>query len=101
MPSSNFSKLNLSFLGFAVYQDSYALKCNQITTAREIEDTERHTHHKGEDEKYNNILVNRRHEDELMKLKRKAEDNLLKDIKKMIEDEELVSDHKSLQDTQN
>jgi hypothetical protein len=80
-----------------VKQDTeFAHLCNQITTGREIEDTERHTHRKGEDEKYSTILVNRRLEDESVKMKREAEDNLLRDIEKMIKDKELVSDHKVL-----
>lgn len=70
-------------------------------TAREIEDTERHNHRKEEDEKYSTILVNKRHENELIKMKRKIENNLLRDIKKMIEDKELTSDHKILRDRQN
>ena len=100
MPSI-FSELNLPFWDFAAHQDSYTLKCNQITTVREIEDTERHTHCKEEDERYSTILVNRRHEDESVKMKREAEDNLLRGIGKMIEDKELVSDHKILRGMQN
>jgi hypothetical protein len=44
-------------------------------TAREIK---RHTYRKEEDEKYNTILANRRHEDELVKMKREAEDKYMK-----------------------
>jgi hypothetical protein len=95
------SDSELSLLDFAAQEESYALKCNQITTTREIEDTKRHTHRKGEDEKYNTILSNRRYEDESVKLKREAEDNLLRDIEKMIEYRELASDHKLLRGTQN
>jgi hypothetical protein len=101
MFSSMFSKLNLPFLDLVVQEDSYALKLNQITTAREIKDIERHTHHKGEDEKYNTILANRRYEDELVGMKYEAKDNLLRDIKKMIKDKELVNDHKTLRGVQN
>jgi hypothetical protein len=77
------------------------LSSEKITTAREIEDTERHTNRKGEDEKYNITLAKRRREDESMRMKRETEDNLLREIEKMIEDKELASDHKTLQCTQN
>lgn len=80
---------------FAAQRDSYALKREQIMTGREIEDTERYVRHEEEDERYNIILTNRRREDELMRTKRKAEDNELWNTEKVIEDEELVSDHKS------
>ena len=95
MPSI-FSELNLPLQDFAAHQDSYTLKCNQITTAREIKDIEWYTHCKEEDERYSTILINRRHEDELVKMKYKAKDNLLRDIEKMIEDKELISDYKIL-----
>jgi hypothetical protein len=57
--------------------------------------------YRNKDEKYSTILVNRRHEDESVKMKREAEDNLLRDIEKMIEDKELTSDQKILRGTQN
>jgi hypothetical protein len=65
-------------------------------TARKIKGTEYYTYFKEEDDKYNNILINRRHKDELVRLKHKAKNNLLKNIKKVIKDRELVSDYKSL-----
>ena len=68
MSFSIFFELNLFFLGFITHQDSYVLKCNQITIVREIKDTERHIHRKEEDEKYSTILVNRRHENESVKI---------------------------------
>lgn len=86
MPSSIFSELNLLFLDFVAYQDSYVIKYNQITTAREIKDTEWHTYHKEKDEKYSIMLINRRYKDELVKMKCEAKDNLLRDIKKIIKD---------------
>lgn len=88
-------------LDFVAQGDSHALKLEQVRTAREIEDTERHTHRKEEDEKYNIILANRRREDELRRTKRGAEVDLLRKIEKMIEDKELASDHKTLLCTQN
>ena len=98
MSSLIFSELNLIFLDFTVHQDSYVIKYNQITIAYEIKDTERYIHRKEEDEKYNIILVNRRHKNESVKMKRKVEDNLLRNIKKMIKDKELVSNYKILYD---
>ena len=68
-------------------------------TVYEIEDTERHIHRKEENEKYNIILVNKRHENESIKMKRKIKKNLLRNIKKMIKDKELVSNYKILYDT--
>ena len=62
--------------------------------ARDVEDTERHIHRKGEDEKYSIILANISREDELRRTKREAENNEPRDIEKMIEDKELVSDQK-------
>jgi hypothetical protein len=79
-------------MDFTAQRDYYALKRKQIMIARDVEDTERHIHRKGEDEKYSIVLANRSREDELRKTKREAEDNELKDIEKMIEDKELVSD---------
>jgi Protein kinase domain len=101
MPFPFSSESKLSLLDFAAQEESYALKREKITTAREIEDTERHTNRKGEDEKYNITLAKRRREDESMRMKRETEDNLLREIEKMIEDKELASDHKTLQCTQN
>ena len=62
--------------------------------ARNVKDIERHIHRKGEDEKYSIVLVKRNREDELMKTKREAEDNELRDITKTIKDKELVNDQK-------
>ena len=59
-----------------------------------VEDIERHIYYKGEDEKYSIIFVNRSHENELRRTKRKVKNNELRNIKKMIEDKELVSDQK-------
>jgi hypothetical protein len=101
MTFSLFSESKLSLLGFAAQEESYALKREQITTAREMEDTERHTHRKGEDEKCNIILANRKREDETMRMKRKAEDNQLRETEKMIEDKELASGHITLRRMQN
>jgi hypothetical protein len=66
----------------------------RVMVARDVEDTERHIYRKAEDEKYSIIIANRRREDELRKTEREAEDNELRDIRKRIEDKELVSDHK-------
>lgn len=79
---------------FAAQRDSYAFKREQVMTGRKIEDIERYVHREEEDEKYNIILTNRRREDEVMRTKRKAEDNELWNTEKMIKDEELVSDKK-------
>jgi hypothetical protein len=92
MHFSLLSESGLSLMDFTAQRDYYALKRKQIMIARDVEDTERHIHRKGEDEKYSIVLDNRSREDELRKTKRKAEDNELKDIEKMIEDKELVSD---------
>jgi hypothetical protein len=59
--------------------------------ARDIKDAERHIYRKEEDEKYSIILTNRRYKDELRKTEREAKDNELRDIRKRIEDKELVS----------
>lgn len=86
------SESGLSLIDFAAQRDYYTLKHKQIMIARDIEDTERHIHRKEEDEKYSIILVNRSREGELRRTKRKTENNELRDIEKMIEDKELVSD---------
>lgn len=67
-------------MDFAAQRDYYTLKHKQIMIARDVEDTEQHIHRKGEDE--------------LRRTKREAENNELRDIEKMIEDKELVSDQK-------
>jgi hypothetical protein len=91
----HFSRVKqLSLTEFAAYEESYALKLEQIMTARKIEDTERIFCREDEDEKYNIILNNRRREDQLIRAKRKTEDNEVWDAEKMIEDEELVSGQK-------
>jgi len=73
-------------MNFTAQRDYYALKRIKIMIACNVEDTERHIHRRGEDEKYSIVLANRSREDELRKTKREAEDNELKDIKKRIED---------------
>jgi hypothetical protein len=98
----NFSLLSesgLSLMDFAAQRDYYTLKRKQIMIAREVENTERHIHRKGEDEKYSIFLANRRREDELRRTKREAEDNELRDIEKMTEDKELVS-YQKMQSTE-
>jgi hypothetical protein len=59
---------------------------------RDVKDIEQHIYYKEEDKKYNIVLTNRSCKDELRKMKRKAKNNELKDIKKMIKDKELISD---------
>ena len=81
-------------MDFAAQRDYYALKHKQIMIARDVEDTEWHIYRKGEDEKYSIILANRSCKNELRRTKRKTENNELRDIEKMIEDKELVSDQK-------
>ena len=60
--------------------------------ARDVEDTDRHIHHKEENEKYSIVLANKNREDKLRRTKRKAENNEMRDIEKMIKDKELISD---------
>ena len=90
MHFSPFTQLRLT--EFAAHGESYALKLEQIMTARKIEDTERYLHRDKEDEKYNIILTDRRREDELIRAKRNAEDIEMWNTENLIEDEELVSD---------
>ena len=67
----------------------------------EIKDIERHTHYKKENKKYNIILVNKRHENESVKMKHKVKNNLLRDLKKMIKDKKLISNYKISNNIQN
>jgi hypothetical protein len=64
-------------MDFTVQRDPFAFKCNQIINAHGIENTERHIRYKGENEKYNIVLIIRRHKDELMRMKRENKDNQL------------------------
>lgn len=95
-----FSESELSLMNFAAQRDYYTFKHKQIMIACNIEDTERHIYRKEENEKYSIILANRSHENELRRTKCEAENNELKDIEKMIEDKELISDQKQC-DAQN
>lgn len=64
MPISLFLESGSSLLDFIAQGESYTLKRDQIMTAREIGDTERHANRKGGDERYNSVpreLVPLRH----------------------------------------
>lgn len=87
-------KLGLSLIDFAAQRDYYILKYKQIMIVYNIKDIERYIYYKGEDKKYNIILINKSYKNKLKRTKREIENNELRDIKKMIKDKELISNQK-------